>query len=153
MRRGWQIASLAFLGLSALALVQSLEFRLTDALGPGPGFFPFWLSLVGGILALLLFAQVTWGGAEAVPAGRLLPEGPAAWRVARVLLGLAGAAALLTPLGFRLSVLLFAAYLLAALGVRRWWLIALFSLAGSFGVFHVFYHWLRVPLPVGPLGI
>ena len=29
----------------------------------------------------------------------------------------------------------------------------LFALAGSFGVFHVFYHWLKVPLPMGVLGI
>jgi putative tricarboxylic transport membrane protein len=153
MRRGWQIASLAFLGLSAFALVQSLELRLMDPLGPGPGFFPFWLSLIGGVLALLLFARVTWAGAEAAPAARILPEHPAAARVARVLLGLSGVAALLTPLGFRLAILLFTAYLLAALGVRRWWLVALFALTGSFGVFQVFYHWLQVPLPIGPLGI
>jgi putative tricarboxylic transport membrane protein len=26
-------------------------------------------------------------------------------------------------------------------------------LAGSFGVFHVFYYWLKVPLPIGALGL
>ena len=40
-----------------------------------------------------------------------------------------------------------------ALGVRTWWVVAAFAAAGSFGVFHVFYHWLKVPLPIGALGI
>jgi hypothetical protein len=31
--------------------------------------------------------------------------------------------------------------------------IAATALLGSFGVFHVFYHWLKVPLPIGQLGI
>jgi putative tricarboxylic transport membrane protein len=153
VRRGRLVACVCFLGIFLAALVTSLDYSLTDALGPGPGFFPFWLSLIGGVLALLLFARVTWAGAEAAPAARILPERPGAVRVARVLLGLAGVAALLTPLGFRLAILLFTAYLLAALGVRRWWLVALFALTGSFGVFQVFYHWLQVPLPIGPLGI
>ena len=57
------------------------------------------------------------------------------------------------PLEFRLAVAAFTAFLLTALGARRWWVIALFALTGSFGVFHVFYHWLKVPLPVGVLGL
>jgi putative tricarboxylic transport membrane protein len=28
-----------------------------------------------------------------------------------------------------------------------------FVLAASFGVFHVFYYWLKVPLPIGTFGI
>jgi putative tricarboxylic transport membrane protein len=153
MRRGWQLTSLAFLALSVRALVHSLEFPLNDSLGPGPGFFPFWLSLIGGGLAIVLLVQVTWAGVEAAAGGSLIPDRPAASRVGRVLVSLVGVVVLLTPLGFRLTALLFIGYVLIALGVRTWWLIAVLAVAGSFGVFHVFYHWLTVPLPVGVLGI
>jgi hypothetical protein len=70
-----------------------------------------------------------------------------------VVAGLLGATLLLEPVGFRLTLLLFNAYLLVALGARTWWVVAAFAVAGSFGVFHVFYHWLKVPLPVGAFGI
>ena len=49
-RRAQQVASVAFLALCAFALMQSLQLSLEDPLGPGPGFFPFWLGLIGGVL-------------------------------------------------------------------------------------------------------
>jgi hypothetical protein len=70
-----------------------------------------------------------------------------------VLVGLTAVAALLTPLGFRLTALAFIASLLVALGARRWWVVAAFALGGSFGVFHVFAEWLAVPLPTGAFGL
>ena len=57
------------------------------------------------------------------------------------------------PLGFRLTMLAFIAGLLAALGARSPAAILITALAGSFGVFHVFYYWLKVPLPIGLLGV
>ena len=47
MRRGRLVACVCLLGIFLAALVTSLDYSLTDALGPGPGFFPFWLSLIG----------------------------------------------------------------------------------------------------------
>jgi putative tricarboxylic transport membrane protein len=153
MRGGWQIACLALLAVSLVWMLESLTFPLTDALGPGPGFFPFWLSLLGAGLSLALLVRVSRRGTpEAVPRP-LLPDRPGALRVLRVVAGLAGATLLLEPLGFRLALLLFNAYLLVALGARTWWAVAVFAAVGSFGVFHVFYHWLKVPLPIGALGI
>jgi hypothetical protein len=49
--------------------------------------------------------------------------------------------------------LLFIAGLLFALGARSPFAILLTALAGSFGVFHVFFYWLKVPLPIGALGL
>ena len=43
--------------------------------------------------------------------------------------------------------------LLLILGARSALAIALTALAGSFGVFHVFYRWLKVPLPIGEFGL
>jgi hypothetical protein len=38
-------------------------------------------------------------------------------------------------------------------GARSPLAIGLTALAGSFGVFHVFFYWLKVPLPIGMLGL
>ena len=85
--------------------------------------------------------------------GSILPSRQAALQAGGVLVALTAAAALLEPLGFRLTMLLFIAGLLLALGARSPTAIVLTALAGSFGVFHVFFYWLKVPLPIGALGI
>ena len=69
-----------------------------------------------------------------------------------VVAGLTAATALLELIGFRLSMLLLITFLLVVLGVRRWMTIAVCAGIGSFGVFHVFFDLLKVPLPVGILG-
>ena len=88
-----------------------------------------------------------------LPTGSILPNRQAALQAGGVLVALIAAAALLEPLGFRLTMLLFIAGLLLALGARSPTAIVLTALAGSFGVFHVFFYWLKVPLPIGALGI
>jgi putative tricarboxylic transport membrane protein len=150
MRRGWRLASAAFLLLFIGAGVQSWALSLRDALGPGPGFFPFWLSLIGSALAIILFVQVRRWPDDDVS---IMPERAARGRIIAVFAALIIATALMGPLGFRLTFLAFSTYVLLALGVRNTLAIAVFAVAGSFGVFHVFDRWLQVPLPVGVLGI
>jgi putative tricarboxylic transport membrane protein len=148
MKRGWQVACVALLLLFAVFAYESLQLSLKDALGPGPGFFPFWLSVIGVVLALALLVQLELGRVDA-SAGTLTFDRAGARSVILVLLGLAGATVLLDIAGFRLTLLLFNAYVLIALGVRKLWIIAIFAGVGSFGVYHVFYDLLKVPLPVG----
>ena len=59
LKLGWQVACLCLLGIFVPAHVTSLGYSLTDALGPGPGFFPFWLSLIGAFLSAAILVQVT----------------------------------------------------------------------------------------------
>ena len=127
-------------------------YSLSDSLGPGAGFFPFWLGILGMAMCLALLARSWRGGAIGDGAVALLPKGDGAWRTAALLGGVVLAALLLQPLGFRLAMLIFTAGLLLALGVRRPVAIGVFALASSFGLFHVFYHWLKVPLPTGAFG-
>ena len=151
-RLGWQIACLCLLGIFLPALVTSLGYSLTDALGPGPGFFPFWLSLIGAVLSAVMLAQVTLAKTgEAVIS--LASDRQVALRAIGVLIALTAAAALFEPLGYRLTMLPFIVGVLVILGARSPIAIALTALAGSFGVFHVFYHWLKVPLPIGAFGM
>ena len=155
MKRGWQLASLAFLALFAFAIWKSTSLALRDALGPGPGFFPLWLGILGVVLAVALLFEVTRQPARNVgpSAAELIPESAALIRIVAVLALLVVAAAAFEPLGFRLTALAFTALLPLLLGARSLLVLVPFALASSFGVFHVFYHWLKVPLPIGLLGI
>jgi putative tricarboxylic transport membrane protein len=145
-RRGWQAAAVALLALFGFFVVESLRLSLTDALGPGPGFFPFWLGVLGLILALVLLAQLRLGHGDP-GAAELVFDRTGIRNVVLVLAGLTAAAAVLELAGFRLAMLSLLLYLLLVLGARRWLAIALFAAAGSFGVYHVFYDLLKVPLP------
>jgi putative tricarboxylic transport membrane protein len=151
VRRGRLIASVCLLGIFLAALVTSLDYSLTDALGPGPGFFPFWLSVIGAVLTVAILIQDA--RSRDLDPSSLLPNRQAILQGGGVLVALTLAAALLEPLGFRLTMLLFIASLLLALGARSPTAIVLTAAAGSFGVFHVFYYWLKVPLPIGALGL
>ncbi|HYN11212.1 MAG TPA: tripartite tricarboxylate transporter TctB family protein [Burkholderiales bacterium] len=143
MKRGWQAAVAVLLVVFAFFAFESLRLSLRDALGPGPGFFPFWLSVAGGVLAVVLLVQLhRESESEPLNFDRAGLRG-----VAMVLAGLIVATALLEVLGFRIAMLLLLVYLLVALGVRNWIAIGLVAVAGSFGVFHVFSGLLKVQLP------
>lgn len=152
MQRGWQVACVCLLGLFLAALVTSLDYSLRDALGPGPGFFPFWLSLTGAALTVGILVQVSRSAPDAETA-TILPRGQAALQAGLVVVALGVAAALIEPLGFRLTMLTFLGGLLVVLGARSVVAVSLTAIAGSFGVFHVFYYWLKVPLPIGAFGL
>lgn len=144
---------MAFVALSVFTLLLSFQYPYKDRLGPGPAFFPVWMSIITGVLSLALFSQTTWGKSVVGAAATLLPERQGVWRIMIILVALLGCLALLEPLGFRISLFLFLLFLPLGLGVGNWWVTLIFAVAGSFGIFHVFYYWLKVPLPMGMFGI
>ena len=143
MKRGWQAAVVMLLAVFAFFAFESLRLSLRDALGPGPGFFPFWLSVAGAGLGIALLVQLHLGRADIESEALKFALRP----VVLVLGGLVVATAALDWLGFRLAMLGLLVYLLLILGARNWLAIAVFSLAGSFGVYHLFSALLKVPLP------
>ena len=154
MRQGRLIATGAMLAFCLFAIWQSLLLPLMDRLGPGPGFFPFWLALIGTVMAIALLVT-TWRE-PAPPAGddvRILPHGPGATRWLAIVGLLAVVTAVMEFTGFRIALLVFNAALVIALGERRWWIIAVFAVLGSFGVYYVFTTWLDVILPTGRFGL
>ena len=154
MRQGRLIATGAMLVLCLFAVWQSLLLPLTDRLGPGPGFFPFWLALIGTGLAIALLVSTFREAADPADCEtRILPHGPGATRWLAIVGLLAAVTLTMDYVGFRLSMLVFNAALVIALGDRRWWVIAVFAFLGSFGVYYVFTTWLDVLLPVGQLGL
>ncbi len=152
-QRAWQVASALFVVLALAAVAESLRYGFLDRLGPGPGFFPFCVSVVMGALGVTLLVGSSRMKAAAADGESVVPAGDEARRVVRVAAGLVVTVVLLGPVGFRLSTLVFLVYLPWSLGARNLWAIAVIALAGSFGVFHVFHYWLHVPLPVGVFGL
>lgn len=151
MKRGWQIAAVVLLATFAFFVFESYRLSLRDALGPGPGFFPFWLGLFAAALAVVLLAHLHLGRIDLGEEALTFDRGGVR-SVVQVLAGLIVATALLDIIGFRFSMLLLITYLLVILGVRGWIAIAISGVVGSFGVYHVFFDLLKVPLPNGIFG-
>jgi putative tricarboxylic transport membrane protein len=150
MRRFYQITGAALLLLAVFVALESLKLKYYTNQGPGPGFFPFWLSLLLGALAIIILLQAL-RSPEPMPPD-FFASRTGYLRMAAVMAALAGTTALLDPLGFRLTMLAMYLFLLYTFGQRRPVVMTLVSLAGSFGVYHMFVRWLKVPLPIGVLG-
>ena len=151
MKTAWQVAGGAFLAFSIFVVAEASQYGFLDEYGPGAGFFAVLVGSLMGLLSLALVVRVTLVGVPGEKAGSFLPRGQEASRVLLVMGGVTGVLLLLQPLGFRVTMLLFLVHMMVSLGVRRLWLVVVMALGGSFGTFHVFYHWLRMPLPVGSL--
>ena len=153
MRQGRLIATGAMLALCLFTIWQSLLLSLTDRLGPGPGFFPFWLALIGVVLAIALLVSTFREAADPADAEtRILPHGEGGKRWWVIVVLLAAVTAAMELVGFSIAMLVFNAVLVIALGARRWWVVAVFAVLGSFGVHYVFTRWLDVLLPDGRWG-
>jgi len=117
-RQGWLIATGVMLALCLFAVWQSSLLALTDKLGPGPGFFPFWLSLIGSAFSLVLLIGVIRAPADPPDAEPILPHGYGARRIGAIIGTLAVTTLLMEVLGFQLAMLGFNIVLLVALGER-----------------------------------
>jgi len=152
MKRPYQVTAVVFMLFAAFMARESLELKFYTSLGPGPGFFPFWLSLIFGALSATMFYHATWGKSDPMPAD-FFPQKIGYIRMGAIVLALIGVILLLNHLGFRITMLAFYLFLLFALGRVNLIATVAVALAGSFGVYHVFVEWLKVPLPVGMFGI
>ena len=152
MKRAHQVTAVVCLVFAAFVMRRSLGMRLHTPLGPGPGFFPFWLAVIFGGLAMVMLVQATLQRSAAGPAD-LVATAAGYRRIAAILGALVGAVILMNPLGFRLTSLGFYLFLLTTLSRPSWAVALLVAVAGSFGVYHVFANFLRITLPVGLLGI
>lgn len=159
MKLGWLVATTCMIGLFAFALwlgvwgfapLKARPLPLRDALGPGPGFFPLWLSIVGMALGALLLLETARRPPPEPGTPSLIPDLGALARIGAVVALLALAALALEPLGFRITAAAFSVLALVALGIRSPVALLVFGALASIGVFDIFYHHLKVPLPIGP---
>ncbi len=135
--------------LSAAVLIGARQYPFWARTAPGTGFMPTLLGLVGlGLGVALLVSTVRQerlGGLD-------LPDRPTRVRVAGAMAGLALVIILTPVIGLLLAQTTFMLFML--LGLQRRPLVpSLATTAVTVGlIYGVFLRWLKVPLPVGPLG-
>ncbi|MCL4371611.1 MAG: tripartite tricarboxylate transporter TctB family protein [Chloroflexi bacterium] len=152
MKRPYQVTGIVFILFSAFIARESVELKFYTSLGPGPGFFPFWLSVFLGALAAVMLYQATFKPQDPMPAD-FFANAKGYLRAGAILLALVASVVLMEPLGFRLMMLLFYLFLLFALGRQNILVTIAVALGGSWGVYQVFVEYLKVPLPIGIFGI
>jgi putative tricarboxylic transport membrane protein len=150
MRRPYQRTALVLFALSVFVAYESFQLKYYTTLGPGPGFFPLWLSLCLAILSIAMFSQAVSGKSDPRPED-FIDSRLGYLRALAICVAWTWAAAMLERLGYRLTMLVFFPFLLLTLGRVRWYTIVLVTILGSIVTFYVFSIQLSAPLPVGPL--
>jgi putative tricarboxylic transport membrane protein len=130
----------------ATAAYESAKLPFGTVHSPGQGFFPWWISAVIFLLALLLLFQALTSHSSVVRerSGRIV-------KVAALLVILAAYAFLLEPLGYPVSTFLLVLLMLRAIDRQRWAVALGMAAITSVGSYVVFAIWLSIPLPRGPL--
>jgi putative tricarboxylic transport membrane protein len=148
MARRDVVAASALLLFAALAAFESARLLPFGAVrNPGPGFFPWWVSLALGLLVLVLLGRslVTRPGpGKSEMGGRLR-------KVVGVLALLAVYSLVLDVIGYPIATFVVVLFMLRVTEPHRWPLalgLALLAAGGSYVLFAV---WLGVPLPAGLL--
>ncbi|HEX2987750.1 MAG TPA: tripartite tricarboxylate transporter TctB family protein [Chloroflexota bacterium] len=152
MKRPYQITAVVFILFAAFIARDSMELKFYTALGPGPSFFPFWLSVLMMILAAMMFFNATFKNAGPMP-DDFWASKVGYLRMLAIFLAISFAVFFMETIGFRLTMLAFYLFLLFALGRQNLIVTAIVAIAGSWGVFQVFTEYLKVPLPIGIFGI
>lgn len=146
MRKANIIAGIVFLAFSVTIVATSLEMQYYSSIGPGPGFFSFWLSLILSLLSAIWLIQ-TLMSKPSGEEGRFFPRGKGLFRILSIIGALVLMFSLMDIVGFQLMMFAFLLFLLVALGRVNLWITMAVSVTGSFGLYFVFTKWLDVQLP------
>jgi hypothetical protein len=125
-----------------------LPIRWTDV-GPGAGFFPFWLALGVSICAVIVFLQSLRAPAAA-SSGKMafIPAG--AWKpLLIVFLPMAAVVALIDSLGIYIGGALYLGGYTWLVGRHRWVTVVLVSVLVPLVLFFLFEKWFLLPMPKG----
>jgi hypothetical protein len=151
--RSAETAFAAVLLLVSLVLVRE-ALRLPIAwteVGPGAGFFPFWLAVgVAFQAAIVLIRSLR---VPAPPLGRAAPfvEGEAFKPLLIVFLPMVAVIGALHYLGLYIGAALYLAGYMIFVGRHHWSTVALVSILLPLALFFIFERWFLMPLPKGLL--
>jgi hypothetical protein len=142
-----QVAGGFFAAFSVLVLWETRKIPFGFLAEPGPGAMPTILA----VTLLVCSIGVVIGGrlGKRVSAVQWIE-----WRHAVAILGACAFIALaLERLGYRLTILIALALLVSVVERRGWIAGLVFAASFAFGTYFLFNTLLRVPLPLGPLGL
>ena len=143
--------SLAFLALSVYVMIGAFDLDYYTPIGPGPGFFPFWLAAILAVLTVAWLAQVCLRICEPLPQG-FFPDRSGVLRILSILGALIIFVVLGDYLGFRITMLGFLLFLIFSLGRHSMILVIAVAFAGSFGSYYIFHDLMGVHLPLATIG-
>ncbi len=151
-RLGDQAAALFLAAVAGVFWFNSRDMHYQSEFGrPGPGFFPTWLSLALLVVAGILFVRASLSS-EADAESPSVGAAGVARRLLRPLLLLAFlmcAVALMSTLGFLITVGLFLATVMTVVERVSLWKGVMVAGIGTFAFYQLFSVWLGVQLPVG----
>ncbi len=152
MNRAETVFGLGILAFGGLLLEESLKLPYFVEEVPGPGFFPFWLSLAIIAFGLALTVRGARSGAGTSEKGDW-PDASGWMRIGIMMGALALCLVLLDSAGFLVTAALFVAVATFGLGTRSWQALLPVPLVAAAVLYGVFAVWLKVPLPSGILGL
>ena len=153
IKKADQWSGLVLLVISGLICWGALSLSYGHIHNPGPGFYPLWLGIILGAMAMGLILKTTWQreGAKALRA--ILSEKVRWKKVLLVILALILYGYLMNFLGYLIVTFLLMAFLLRFIEPHPWKSVIGWTLIGSVGSYLVFEVWMKLRLPKGFLGI
>ena len=151
MRRAETLIALGLTVSAALLLREALRLSISwTSVGPGAGFFPFWLALGVTICGALILVQSLRAPVGAEGGRPFIPAG--AWKpLLIVFLPMAAVVALIDYLGIYLGGAIYLAGYTWLVGRHRWFTVLLVSVLVPLALFFLFERWFLLPLPKGSL--
>ncbi len=146
MKRAETVVAGLLVLFSLIMVREARQLPIWSAIGPGPGFFPFWLVVGVGICAVVTLVQsLRAPRADAEP---FVPQG--AWRSLLIaFLPMAAIVALLRYLGIYIGGAVYLAAYMWLVGRHRWLPILLVSVLVPLVLFFIFEKWFLLLLPKG----
>lgn len=141
------IPAIVWLGVGTAIAAGAYHLGIGALNSPGPGLFPFVIGLSMAGLSLSVAATGLWTAAPPAAKTHRRAAPAIAVIVALILYALA-----LERIGFLLCTLLFLTGLLGVLGRRNWPVAVAASVFITAGSYLIFAKFLKINLPVGPLG-
>jgi putative tricarboxylic transport membrane protein len=139
-----------FLAISLIFGVTSFQYDYISkdqGIGPGPGFFPFWLCLFMGVCSIIyIFTSIR----KPVSARSILPDIRGMKAIGRILFCIIMYLLIARVAGFIITFMLMLSIFFY--GYFRLPVNLLVSLGGALFLYAVFIIWLGVPLPVNDFG-
>lgn len=139
-------SSLCLIVIGLLTAWQAQKLSVGDYHAPGPGFFPFYLSLLLIITGIAIFIQ----GLREKPAEE--EAAPRKMRVAITLAAIFIYPFLLEPLGYLLTTFLLMLLCIRMMLKKVWWFAPAVSVVIALFSYIIFKVWLQVLLPAGLMG-
>jgi hypothetical protein len=151
MRKADQWSGILLFIFSALIFWGAIPMPYGTLHNPGPGFFPLWLGIILGAMAIGLILKVTWQKEGAKMLREILEEKIRLGKVLSILIALFLYGYLLDPLGFPIVTSIFMVF--RFIDPLPWKSVIAWALIGCMRTYLIFEVWMKLRLPKGFLGI